>query len=170
MCTLLETKPQYASTGIRFKQVIFEKFFTVSRARRARAARAKKIHQPSKDIFASPPDCGQNKTAVSEAQHLLSDFEHDQGRPILVNLHTVLVFSTSPGYFCTGTGTGTKKSDSIPWNSHHRYRYRYRYQYRCKSTQDISNFDLKICGSKRRPRNRAVVDECAFWHLCRRAI
>jgi hypothetical protein len=37
------------------------------------------------------PDCNQNQTAQSDTQHVLSDFEHNQGRP------TVLVVSF---YFC----------------------------------------------------------------------
>ena len=57
MCTLLEKNP---STGIRFKQVILigrldiqpvQLIYTDARAARARAARAKKTHQPSNTII-----------------------------------------------------------------------------------------------------------------------
>jgi hypothetical protein len=40
-------------------------------------------------VFASVPDGNsQNQTAVSEAQHLLSDFQHDHGRPTVISLYS----------------------------------------------------------------------------------
>ena len=41
-------------------------------------------------MFRRVLDCSQNQAAVAEAQPVLSDFKHDQGRPTVVNLH--------PGY------------------------------------------------------------------------
>ena len=41
-------------------------------------------------MFRRVLDCSQNQATVAEAQPVLSDFKHNQGRPTVVNLH--------PGY------------------------------------------------------------------------